>query len=286
MESGTKKKGGKMLNGLSGINVELTSRCNKKCWMCGRRKIEKEYPELMNWGNMNIGVVRMIAAQIPRGVFVQFHNNGEPLLYPFLGSAIRAFSHCYTGLDTNGKLLMEHRQRLSLLDTLTISVIQEDPEGEEQLQIIGEYLRADRNGKTPIIVFRLLGHIDKAREEVLKEFQYDNMLKQRIAIARRVLHAPDGSRDYEKPVTIPETGVCQEMLHKLSIDRFGNVSPCVRFDPYGKNIFGNLGAQQMTLPEIWDGATRHQWIQAHLEGRREDVPLCVECDYWGCPVSS
>ena len=28
------------------LNIELTSLCNKDCWMCGRRKIDKEYPEL------------------------------------------------------------------------------------------------------------------------------------------------------------------------------------------------------------------------------------------------
>ena len=30
-------------NGLTTVNVELTSRCNKSCWMCGRRKVDAEY---------------------------------------------------------------------------------------------------------------------------------------------------------------------------------------------------------------------------------------------------
>lgn len=41
------------LNGLGTINIELTSRCNKNCWMCGRRKVDREYPELaLNYGDM------------------------------------------------------------------------------------------------------------------------------------------------------------------------------------------------------------------------------------------
>ena len=280
-----------MLNGLSGINVELTSRCNKKCWCCGRRKIEKEHPELATWGDMPVEMVKAIAEQIPRGVFVQLHWNGEPTLYPDLGKAIGLFGGkgCYTGLDTNGKLLLEKRGALSNLDTLTISVIQDDPEGREQLEIVDEYL-LQLQAPIPLITFRLLGDIDQAREMVLNEFKVEF---HGVNIARRVLHSPDGSRDYEKPVTIPETGVCQEMLHKLSIDRFGDVSPCVRFDPKGKNVLGNMEEYcfdfpyktEVKLNSLWESAKRKSWIQAHLEGRRGDVPLCGECDYYGIPIS-
>ena len=28
------------------LNIELTSRCNKNCWMCGRRKVDRDYPEI------------------------------------------------------------------------------------------------------------------------------------------------------------------------------------------------------------------------------------------------
>ena len=28
------------MNGLSTVNIELTTRCSKSCWMCGRRKVE------------------------------------------------------------------------------------------------------------------------------------------------------------------------------------------------------------------------------------------------------
>ena len=32
----------KCFNGLYCVHLELTSRCNKNCWMCGGRKIDKE----------------------------------------------------------------------------------------------------------------------------------------------------------------------------------------------------------------------------------------------------
>jgi radical SAM protein with 4Fe4S-binding SPASM domain len=267
--------------GLASINVELTSRCNKSCWMCGRRKIEKDYPHMAAaWGDMPLEMVRKIAWQIPPGVFVQLHNNGEPLLYPHLYGAIRAFAHTYTGLDTNGKLLLDKFEDLQLLDTITISMIPNDLEEEEQWGAICHfitYLEADPT-KKPLVVFRYLGGVDKRTlrykgMEMLEDWGH--------IVCHRVLHDPYGSRNYEKPVTIPEIGVCLEMLHKLSIDRYGNVSPCVRFDPDGEGVLYNISDR--SLEDVWNSDKRAEMLHKHLTGRRGEIPFCSKCDYWGVP---
>lgn len=266
------------MNGLQSINLELTSKCNKKppgCWMCGRRKLEREHPEKVNYGDMPFSMVKYIAGQVPPGIFVQFHINGEPLLYPKLPAALAAFKHCYTGLDTNGKLLLKRSKTLALLDTLTISIIQDDKEADEQYQIVCDYLLKVK--KKPLVVFRLLGEIDPLLIEC-----YELLAKEHdCIIAHRVLHSPNGSHDYEKPVTIPEIGVCLEMLHKLAIDRHGSVSPCVRYDPEGLNIMGNVSNNLLT--EIWHSPKRREWVNSHLNNERGAVPLCAGCDYWGVP---
>ena len=52
----------KGLFGLANINIELTSRCNKDCWMCGRRRSERDYPELvLKYGDMDFKLVKKIA---------------------------------------------------------------------------------------------------------------------------------------------------------------------------------------------------------------------------------
>ena len=67
--AGGEKKG---FNGLTTVNVELTSRCNKNCWMCGRRKIDREYPEIaLKYGDMDFELVKKIAKQLPAGIVVQ-----------------------------------------------------------------------------------------------------------------------------------------------------------------------------------------------------------------------
>ena len=91
------------LHGLTTVNVELTDLCNKNCWMCGRRKIEKDYPELVKkYGYMDFELVKKIAEQLPPNIVVQLHNNGEPLLYPKIGEAIKLFGKQITSFDRDG----------------------------------------------------------------------------------------------------------------------------------------------------------------------------------------
>ena len=254
------------------VNIELTSRCNKSCWMCGRRKNEPKEP-----GDMPIEMVHKIANQLPRHTVVQLHNNGEPLLYPYLGEAVNALKHCIVGLNTNGKLLCDKAADLMDLNSLTISIIQDDAEGEEQVLKVQSYLELEIY-KPPIIVFRFLGKIDDERMRAFTTLTKEHM----IHIAYRQLHAPGGSFDYEKQVTMPEMGICLEALNKLSIDRFGNVSPCVRFDPDGKHIIGNINDE--TLEQIWNGIKHDVFIKYHLFGRRwKASPICATCHFWGIP---
>lgn len=256
-------------NALTTINIELTSRCNKKCWMCGRRKIDTYFPEIaMDYGDMDFELVRTIALELPEGIVVQFHNNGEALLYPRFGEAIRFFDKQIKCLDTNAKLLVEKADEIiDNLDTLTISVIENDPEGAEQWGIVNEFLKI-KGKRKPLMIYRCLGKVD------LNDWKFfDGM------IVTRTLHNPMGSFGYKKQVTKPEIGICLDLLNHLVIDRYGCVSPCVRFDPYKKGQIGNVNKD--LLLDIWNGPERKKWLKHHIEGRRNMIPLCAACEYWG-----
>jgi MoaA/NifB/PqqE/SkfB family radical SAM enzyme len=264
------------LNGLSNINIELTSRCNKNCWCCGRRKIDREFPQVaMNYGDMSFSLLEKIALQIPDGIVVQLHNNGEPLLYPKFGEAVKLFKEIMrpkVSIDTNGKLLVEKADEIiNNLDTIAISVIENDLEADEQYEIIKKFLKK-RGYRKPIVIFRLNGKIEEERYRDLGEI-----------IAKRVLHNPLGSYDYTNSPTIPEIGVCLDLLHHLSIDRFGNVSCCVRFDPEGVGIIGDANTQP--LNEIWNSSIRKLMIESHFRGNRKEWKLCSKCEYFGVPTS-
>lgn len=259
-------------NGLTTVNVELSSRCNKNCWMCGRRKIDREYPEIaLKYGDMDFGLVESIAGQLPEGIVVQFHNNGESLLYPKFGEAVSLFKKQIKCMDTNGKLIVKKADEIiDNLDTLTISVIEKDEETEEQYRLIREFLKIKGN-REPFVVIRVLGNVD------LQKYKETGAL-----IATRILHSPMGSFRYTKNPTVPETGLCLDMLNHLCISSDGRVSICVRFDPTGLGVIGD--ANKTPLVEIWNSDLRKQWLKLHIEGRREEVPLCSKCEFWGVPT--
>lgn len=239
--------------------------------MCGRRKLEREYPELTNWGDMPKEMVYEISKQVPSGIVVQFHNNGEPTLYPDLGLALSYFSDNIRCFNTNAKLLMEKAYEIiGNLETLTISVVQDDSESDEQYSTVCDFIK--RKGiRKPSLVFRLLGKVDHP------ERWYGLPGK----VATRVLHDPEGSRNYEKRVTIPEIGICLDLLTHLAINRYGEVSVCVRFDPKKEGVIGNLASKG--LDEIWNGKVRKWYLDCHIEGNRNYLKLCSKCDYYGAP---
>ncbi len=259
-------------NGLTTVNVELTSRCNKSCWMCGRRKIDREHPEIATeYGDMNFELVTSIAKQLPPGIVVQFHNNGEPLLYPRLKEAIGLFAGQIKCMDTNGKLIVQRADDIiENLDTLTVSTFENDQEGDEQYRLIEEFLKIKKDRK-PNVIIRCLGDVD-----------LDRYKKLGCIIATRILHSPMGSFQYKKNPTVPETGICLDLLSHLVIRRDGKVSICVRLDPSGLGLIGDCTTTP--LVDIWNSPKRKQWLRCHIEGRRDKVPLCSYCEFWGVPT--
>ena len=102
-----------------------------------------------------------------------------------------------------------------------------------------------------------------------------------LPIAYRQLHAPEGSFNYQKETVLPEHGICLEVISKLAIDRFGNVSPCVRFDANHEFVIGNLHKQ--TLHEIWHGEKRQEILKKHIDFKRAEIDFCNRCHFYGIP---
>ena len=239
--------------------------------MCGRRKLEKTHPQLVVGKYMDMSLVQRIARQLPKGIIVQFHNNGEPTMYPKLGEALKLFENQVRCFNTNGKLILDKYDEIcNNVDTMTISVIENDPEAEAQYQLVTTFLSKKGNRK-PRLIYRLLGNVENA----------ERWHKLPGLVATRVLHKPEGSFGYEKKVTIPEVGFCIEAFNHMAISCQGEVSMCVRFDPNRVGVLGNVRNEQ--LYDIWNGAKRQHWLKMHVEGWRSKIQLCSKCDFYGVP---
>jgi MoaA/NifB/PqqE/SkfB family radical SAM enzyme len=222
---------------------------------------------------MELDLVRSISAQLPRNTVVQLHNNGDAFLYPHLGEAISLFRDHITNTVTNGKLLLERfGEVVDHLDTLSISVFEDDEEADEQYEIIGEFL-AKKKDRKPFTSLRLIGNVDR---EKYRKFG--------ALLITRTLHSPMGSFQYRRKPTIPEIGICWDFLHHPAIDVKGDFSICVRFDPRRCGVLGNVKTQ--SIDAIWKGEKRATWLRHHVDGRRDMIPLCSYCEYWGVPTGS
>ncbi len=261
-------------NALGTINIELTSRCNKNCWMCGRRKVDREYPELaLDYGDMDFGLVEELSRQIPPGIVVQFHRDGDALMYPRFGEAVSLFPKNIRNIVTNGKLLVAKAgEIIDNLETLSISIFENDEEAEEQKELIAEFLSI-KGIRKPYVTLRLIGEVDQTPYEKFGQ-----------RFVRRVLHNPMGSFGYVKrSPCVPEIGICWDFLQHPCINRKGDMYICVRFDPSGLGRLGNVS--QQSVEEMWNGEQRRHWLALHVAGRRNEVPLCSKCEYWGVPIA-
>jgi radical SAM protein with 4Fe4S-binding SPASM domain len=224
---------------------------------------------------MDLSVVEIIASQVPSGIVIQLHNNGEGLLYPYFGQAASLFKErgCVTNIVTNGKLLWEKRNEIiENLDTLSVSIIEKDTEADEQLQILEKFLEYKKD-RSPFVTLRFVGDIDES-----KYSHFD------LLIVRRVLHKPSGSIQYKKKATIPEIGICWDFMTRLAINKEGDVSVCVRYDPAGDLVIGNIADQD--LDSLWNGEKRLWMKRRHVEGKRKCIPYCGDkCEFWGVPTS-
>jgi hypothetical protein len=180
----------------------------------------------------------------------------------------------------------KYKEIIGNLDVLTISVIEKDSMGDEQYETVCEFLHRKGTAK-PNMVYRLLGNVEKA----------DRWEKLQGIVCRRVLHAAGGSYDYKKKVTIPEDGICRDLLTHLAIDRYGNISLCVRFDPEGKLRIGNISSRYKfdeesklsnvtSLEQAWQSDKRREYIQNHINQRRDLCPGCDACEFYGVPIGN
>ena len=261
-----------MLTALTQLNIELSSRCDKKtiCFMCGHQRGDAKY------GDMEFSLLNHISAQIRPPVIVSFHRDGDPLVYPRLGEALQLFRNFPTSIVTHGEALNDRADEIiGNCTTVSVSVIPRDPDRAIQLESIAGFL-AKKGDRAPMVQLKFVGIIhDPEPYQALG-----------VPIIGRALHSSKGNWNYYKidPI-IPEVRVCLDFLGRPTVDWKGNLYHCNRLDVKGEGLLGNLN--ESTLDELWNGPERARMLRAHLAGRRQDAnPLCASCEFYGVSTPS
>lgn len=266
-----------MLGGLAQINIEITSRCNKQtlCGFCGHQNAAI-HPRRED-GDMGTPLVKALAREVPTGIVVQFHRDGDPLAY---GDDLRIPLHLFDGrvrsIVTHGETLGTRAPELiGHCESVCVSIFRGDPDREIQLASLRSFL--DQKGdQLPRVFLKVVG--DMSDVELVPYVDLG------VPLMRRLLHiARNNSRYTGGMPAMPEHGMCLDLLHHPSVAWNGDVYLCNRLDSHGAGILGNCYAE--SLSDIWNGERRAQWVQSHRDGRREDVPLCRDCHYYGIPTA-
>lgn len=272
-----------MLNGLSQINIELTSRCDKHtlCKFCGHQ--DPAVHPTLKFGDMDMPLLWDLGAELkPLGkqLVVQFHRDGDPLAirYP-LRYALGPFQANIRSIVTHGERLADCAEDLIVThdnagcESVCVSIFRGDPDACIQLESLKSFL-SKKGDRLPRVSLKVVG--DMSDEELAP---YSDL---GVPIMRRLLHVRTGNSKYSHRVPVmPEHGLCLDLLHHPSVAWDGRVYLCNRLDTHDAGLIGNLNEE--SLDSIWNGKLRADYIQKHIEGRRADVPPCKDCLYYGVP---
>ena len=197
-----------MLNGLTQLNVELTSTCDKQtlCAFCGHQ--DPTISPTLKYGQMRESLLSAISREVEPlgyGLTVQFHRDGDPLAYPHVKKALALFEGHIRSIVTHGEAL--GRKASELIDNceaVTVSVFRGDPDRSIQLSSIRSFLE-QKGSRLPRLLIKVVG--DMSIEE-LDEYRALN-----VQIINRLIHVPTGNDKYAHRLpTIPEHGLCLDRI--------------------------------------------------------------------------
>lgn len=260
------------LTGMSALNVELTSRCNRHtlCQFCFHQS-----SLALRRGDMAMELVREIRRQLTPGTMtVKYHRDGDALAYPELGASMDVFDGFIRSIVTHGETLAERADELiGRCEAVTISVFYPDADSDRQYESVKAFLRV-KGSRLPRVLVKLVGAGDVSRYEALG-----------LPILHRALHTEQNERYVRTLPVLPESGICGDFLGNPAIAWDGKVYQCVRFDATDEGYLGSL--YENTLDEIWNGARRKAWLAHHVAGEREKANArCASCTYYGIPVAA
>jgi len=242
------------------FDIEITTKCNKNCYMCPRRKLSR------NKKNMSIKTFETLVSWLPKKSKVFFAGFGEPLLNSNLPYFIEKLSkqNISTSIMTNASMLNQKKIYKLFdkgLDLLQISVIKED---EYLINKILDYINYDfTKNDDKKIQFNLI--YDTSNEDTMdKYYQYLNL--KNYLTKKKKIHSRGGYNYHYQAISNIHT--CGTFFAITYINVEGNIQIC-------SNDINNI----YSLGNIFTNSFEEIIQKKRLFlGNKNIAKICKKCD--------
>jgi len=264
--------------------IELTSKCNLHCTMCGKDNSTRVKE------HMNFELFKQIVNDAKESNINAFQLSyyGESTLYPKLIEAINYLKekipNSFISLNTNGLTLTPQFIK-NLLDTninsIVISIEGNNKEEYEAIRVGASWNLLRKNikklremidvGNYPTKIGIMGLNVDKIyidQELYVKTWgEYSNTIFTRNT---KELNAKIKEPTFHK--LLP----CRKLFGEMVIMTSGEVTRC-DYDWEGKVSYGNV--KDSNILELWNNPTLRQIRQKHLLGQKRKIDFCDSCTY-------
>lgn len=235
----------KLLSGRQMFDVELTTACNKQCYICPRDKMTRVGQ------NMSLAIFDILCNWLPKDCDVFFAGMGEPLLHKSCAEFVKKLhlSGRKTSIMTNARLLSEAKlsELFSVgLDKLQISIIY-----KTDMSLIPNYLSIIADNNKNNVVFNIIKDVNTEISKRELDFFQEKGLRYCIKqVHNRAghLYTADNNMDLHTCATFfcdtfisanGEIFVCSNDINgRHSIDNIQNIS-FLELLEYKKKFIGN-----------------------------------------------
>lgn len=276
------------MNKLNHIELELTNYCNLSCWMCPRKKMNRDV------GFMKVDLVRKLMNDFSKAgtilSSINLHLFGESILHPDLNEILSILrSHTpgiFMSFSTNASFLtLDSFKKIEhLLDNLFIAIdgITEDTYRRHR----GVELQTVLDNLSPVFDYRKKGNIVKPKFEIrmielgqseTEKEDFINYFKELVLDSDVVSFKPivsyAGSVDELNHIRYSQ---CPYLLStKTAIHWNGKVTTCC-FDANCVNYVGDIN--EANLVDIFNSEKYNQYRKAYENGTIKSLStLCNTC---------
>lgn len=238
------------------FGLEITTKCNKNCYMCPRQNFKRKN-QLMTWETFN-----KLCEWLPKECDIFFAGYGEPLLHPDCVKFVNRFAlrENETSVMTNGRLLSKDKINELFdngLDRLQISIVLKD--GIEQILHFTKMVDSALSSKVEFNV--LYEETMNTNHEIVQ-----SIVDKGFIVRYKLIHNR-GNELYEVDWK-NEILTCGSFFILGNIDTNGNLNICSQ-DINGIYDFGNINT--MSFVEYME-------YKKNFIGNKTIIPICEHCN--------